>query len=594
MHRTLGLMLALLCPVSAQFSQLAATDSGTQVYFVSRLMLKGAVSTAKFPEARLYRIGPDGVTLFAERGPLAPQNFSGSSDGVSNPGVSGDGSLIAFTFNNVCPTDSTCQTSVQTEAELRGTQTFDLGPGSLQLSRNGKWALVTSSLTLDLQTHQLLPQTSTLINLATGARSIMPGPPAAASHTLASDGTVLILEPAAGSGVAGAVGLWKQGQFTPVKFSSGVAYGLMSLSDDAGTLISQAIVNGATAQQSISLVAIDVASGKQTILWQTTDKTQAPMFMGAANNGQTVLYLARSLASPNAGPAYIASVATGQSAPVVLPAGELVTDGTLTGGGDFAFVATTAGRILKIVVASGVASELIPATPYCLNPQLLSPGSRTNLQCGVAGSADDLKGQFLLDNQAMPVLSANLGQIVAQVPWGGLHQAPDVLTIDTPNSSPFQPSQPVNVGYVPSFFAAPAGQGTPFGLLFIKGDWSGLLTGPPGPGDIVFTYMTGLGPVNGPMQTGVPASLTVISPILGTLTCQFRPEAAPVKTLFAGLAPGMVGIYQVAFQMPADAGPAWTGLTCSIVIPGLGTGTVTINGAMPGAQAQSAYRENLP
>jgi uncharacterized protein (TIGR03437 family) len=571
----LGLLLALSCPVFAQFAQLTATDDGTRVYFTSTLLLKGVTSTTTWPEARLYQIGPAGLTLFAQRGALAPQNTNVSGEGASNPEVSGDGALIGFTFSNICPAGPTCTTPVPSEAELRGTKTLDLGPGSLQLSRNGKWALVTSAQTIDPQTHQMLPQTSTLINLATGERDALPGPPAGATRTLASDGAVLVLEPAGSSGAAAGLGLWKQGKFTLVQIAGGFQVG--ALSDDASTLIYQAVALGAGATPSYSLAAGNLASGQQTVLFQTSVTAQGPTFLAASNNGQTVLYLVRSAGNPNAGPAYIASVATGQSTPVVLPAGELVTAGALTGAGDVAFVSTTAGRIVKL--ASGVASELIPATPFCQNLNYLSPGSRITLQCNVAGSVDDLRGQVIVDNQAMPVLAANQGQITVQVPWGDQHPSSSFLAIDTPSSSPFQSQQPVTFAYLPAIFGGPAGQTALFGLLFIKGDWSGPLTGPPGPGDIVYTYMTGLGPVNGPMQTGAPASLSIPSPIMGTFTCQFRPEAEPAKTLFAGLAPGMVGVYQVAFQMPADAGPAWTGITCNLNIPGLGTGGFGLSGA---------------
>jgi uncharacterized protein (TIGR03437 family) len=585
MHRALGLIIATACPLFAQFSQLTAIDDGTQVYFTSTLLLKGTTSTATWPEARLYLNGPGGVTLYAQRGALAPQIDNVSSQGVSSPQVSGDGSLIGFTFNNICPAGPTCTTPVPSEAELRGAQTLDLGPGSLQLSRNGKWALVTSVQTIDPQTHQLAAQTSTLINLATGARNALPGPPAGANRTLASDGTVLVLEPAGSSGGAAGVGLWKLGQFTPLQLAGG--FQATALSDDASTLIYQVVAISPGATPSASLLSLDLASGRQTVLFQTNVVAQGPVFLAASNDGQTVLYLVRSAANPNVGTAYIASASTGRIAPVVLPAGESVAAGALTGAGDLAFVSTTAGRIVKFAVAPGVVSELVPATPFCQNLNYLAPGSRITLQCNVAGSVDDLTGQVLVDNQGMPVLAASQGQITVQVPWGDQHPSSSFLAIDTPSSSPFQSRQSVNFAYFPTIFQGPAGQTALFGLLFVKGDWSGLLTGPPGPGDIIYTYMTGLGPVNGPMLTGAPASLSIPSPIVGTFTCQFLPEAEPAKTLFAGLAPGMVGIYQVAFQMPANAGPPWTGITCNFDIPGLAVGGFSLGGGLSSAPTQS-------
>ena len=55
----------------------------------------------------------------------------------------------------------------------------------------------------------------------------------------------------------------------------------------------------------------------------------------------------------------------------------------------------------------------------------------------------------------------------------------------------------------------------------IKGDFSGLVTSQPAPRDIVYVYMTGLGHVQGPVQTGVPAPVDSLRPIVNTLTCTF-------------------------------------------------------------------------
>src|SRR5271157_2869499 len=97
------LLFALAIRLSAQFTQLAATDDGKYLYFVSELLLRGRIQNLLWPETRLYRFGPDGVTLFAQRGRLAPQSSGGSGDGVSDPQVSGDGSLIGFTLYDICP-----------------------------------------------------------------------------------------------------------------------------------------------------------------------------------------------------------------------------------------------------------------------------------------------------------------------------------------------------------------------------------------------------------------------------------------------------------------------------------------------------------
>ena len=82
--------------------------------------------------------------------------------------------------------------------------------------------------------------------------------------------------------------------------------------------------------------------------------------------------------------------------------------------------------------------------------------------------------------------------------------------------------------------------------------------------------MTGLGRVNGAMQTGVPAPDGVIAPIRETLKCHFSPQTQPAETIFAGLAPGMIGIYQATFRMPADDSQVITSALCNVPTAGGG------------------------
>jgi uncharacterized protein (TIGR03437 family) len=103
-----------------------------------------------------------------------------------------------------------------------------------------------------------------------------------------------------------------------------------------------------------------------------------------------------------------------------------------------------------------------------------------------------------------------------------------------------------------------------FGWNAIKGDWSGILTEQPGPGEIFHVYGTGFGRVHGPMQTGVPAPNDAAVPIQSPFRCQSFPQPSSLETLFAGYAPGMIGAYQITFRVPEDAGntPA-SGIACS-------------------------------
>lgn len=97
---------------------------------------------------------------------------------------------------------------------------------------------------------------------------------------------------------------------------------------------------------------------------------------------------------------------------------------------------------------------------------------------------------------------------------------------------------------------------------FTREDFGAILDRPPRAGETVHVYLTGLGKVIGTIATGEPAPLDRPLPLQGQFRCQFRPHASFSETLFAGLAPGKIGVYLVTFRMPADAGAPITGGQC--------------------------------
>ncbi len=193
------------------------------------------------------------------------------------------------------------------------------------------------------------------------------------------------------------------------------------------------------------------------------------------------------------------------------------------------------------------------------------------LKCSFTASLGSLQGQVLYEDQPLPVLYANPGAIGIQIPWQWDDFTPPTLSLNVPSDSPFQASQPLNVWEgAPAIIPADPGASSLFESKIVKGDWSGLVTSPPLPGDIVYIYMTGLGPPQAPEETGVPASLAKVNPIQWDLRCQFLPQTKPAELLFAGMAPGMIGIYQTAFRMPSDAGVGpINGLQCELASPSM-------------------------
>src|SRR5438105_2262247 len=133
----IGLTTTLLSAQSGPFTQFAATDDGQTIYVVSKLVLTAAppptppMGGSNSSVANLFRIGTGGIQLL--------------SASANSPRVSGDGRVLAFTDPNFCTTLSSGGTSCGQEGKLLGAPDVDLGAGAVQLSRNGRWALVSST-----------------------------------------------------------------------------------------------------------------------------------------------------------------------------------------------------------------------------------------------------------------------------------------------------------------------------------------------------------------------------------------------------------------------------------------------------------------
>jgi uncharacterized protein (TIGR03437 family) len=79
------------------------------------------------------------------------------------------------------------------------------------------------------------------------------------------------------------------------------------------------------------------------------------------------------------------------------------------------------------------------------------------------------------------------------------------------------------------------------------------LDNPAQPGEVLVIYLSGMGPTNPAVASGHPApSSEPYARVTVMPTVSLNEQACPVQ--FAGLAPGFVGLYQVNFQVPANAG----------------------------------------
>jgi uncharacterized protein (TIGR03437 family) len=86
----------------------------------------------------------------------------------------------------------------------------------------------------------------------------------------------------------------------------------------------------------------------------------------------------------------------------------------------------------------------------------------------------------------------------------------------------------------------------------IHQDWSSYVTPdrPASPGEVLHLYGTGFSPVQPAVATGMPASASPLAVVPATPMCTSDP-GGPTTVVYLGLAPGLVGYYQMDGQLPA-------------------------------------------
>jgi uncharacterized protein (TIGR03437 family) len=182
-----------------------------------------------------------------------------------------------------------------------------------------------------------------------------------------------------------------------------------------------------------------------------------------------------------------------------------------------------------------------------------------------------------------PLLRATPRELDFQIPWEAVLNSTETLTL-TSASSPFESLLPINMTTLaPTFERAGMPGDLTRSIITVHQDFHGLVTfGDPAiPGEIVHFYMTGLGDVQPRPATGATSPFNPLAlaqrPIC-LLSFNVQQELAPVT--FSGLAPGLVGMYQVDVQIPQDFGQSVATISC-FVQNGAGPAIVGDLGSFP-------------
>jgi len=150
-----------------------------------------------------------------------------------------------------------------------------------------------------------------------------------------------------------------------------------------------------------------------------------------------------------------------------------------------------------------------------------------------------------------PLYFTSTGQANVQVPWQ-LAGETTAQVVVTRNGAASMPIAIQLASASPGIFAI----GTEAGV--VVNSRNGALVDAANPasrGDVLVVYASGLGPVDGTVVTGAPASLVELQstrlPVEAILTLN-GVESRP-QVLFSGLAPGFIGVNQVNIAIPANA-----------------------------------------
>jgi uncharacterized protein (TIGR03437 family) len=524
----------------AQFSGLAVTDDGSQLYFSSSLQLAGTTNENTY--SKIFRYDGPGIHLVAQVARV------GTAGGImlpdSNPYnltsayVSGNGSVTGYVGTADCP-DGPCyfQGFQQTTLQFPGSFTPTVLPYGCQISKNARYALcITGGRQPNFQQYSVF-------DLFGNQKPIY-------SPSCGQQGAAQITS--LGEVFCGNALFSVSGTATALSFPSTSIPGLIS--DDASTVayVPVIITNG-VGTPADSLYVENVSTGAQSLVY-TDKQSRWALPLGLSNHGGVVLFeLYSTIAIAQA--AVVHADGTGFLQLTNDPTG--VSTAILSGDGSTAFVVTNSGHLLKIDTTSG-ASQLIAngAEIQQIQGGAVAGSLNTILGLGLADATvaaqtfpagTSLGGtQVTLNGTPVPLLSVSPTSVSFQIPWEtALGNA--TIAVVRPSSPFMQTLAPLQIQRVQPVLA--------INEIFSQ-DFSTLNSpsNPAPPGGFVNLYFTGLGPVATPETDGVPAQASPLPGVTIPLTIAVQQTSTTTMALnvaYAGLAPGFVGVYQATVQMPS-------------------------------------------
>jgi uncharacterized protein (TIGR03437 family) len=537
--RVFSILLCLSSCLPAQIQDLATTDDGQQTYFSTAYRFKGSSQPGYL---KIFRYVANGFQLFRQ--------LTFFSDGVDSnfymaerPVVSGNGQTVAYTASRGCQGGSHCLCFTYSHGMIAvpGGPDREISDGMVTLSPDGRYALIFNMGGIDA-----FDQSTAWLDLTQSSPvTLMRTQPIGDGRQALATGGVALLSDDKGPL------LWNRGSIQRLSFSATPGQARVN------TTAQKIVYEGASSSGHYELHSYDVASARDVVI--ATGPAISPniafyFHSRLTNDGAQVAYLLNNQ--------LMVQGTDGSAARQLTSAPEGVSDAVISGYGNLAYAVTTSGRLLRIDVASGAETELSAAVPHIqIVGGALVPGARLDLSVSAA-PANRGDPAILSDGPAAPIIARSASGVTMQIPWEATAGSTVKLVVPG-NPSVFEEDNdnPLQAG-IPAFYTLPMPPEVyPPYALAVHQDFKALVTDsyPAKPGEVVHFYFTGLGAVQPRIATGAVTLAGTLYRITTPFSCQIPQPGILVppinaKILFAGLAPGFIGVEQVDMQIP-------TGLT---------------------------------
>jgi len=501
-YYTLG--LALLSPLWAQYSGISFSPDNSHILVGTSLRQKAA-SPGQPTWGKLFRVDDSGVRpfLIRNRDVISSSSQTNGYD-LREARYSPDGRWLAVTGGAAClfPSGGICQSFDENRTTLYDAQGEDrlTIPGrGVVFSENGNWMASTSQASPASTIRLWDLRSMTSLNIIQTSEGL-------AATGVSNDGSVL------------------------VAFGSGGPY----LYPASGSPVRIA------GEQGNALLSADgsrIAFNQQGKVWIRTGTTMREVGEGnlrGLNLAGDVILRQRDR-----------QLRIGDLKVAEEPSGFRQVE--LSGDGHLVCYTTGDGALIRVAADGTGRTELIPGiavpepaysvTANLPRKALYTPGEPVTVDWSSA-SSPALRPVVLVDGAAAPVLRVQSGAFTFQVPWETPVAPGGELEVQV-SSGVSHPVWRTDWVWLASNIAT---NGSIAAVIHQGFDSLVSPTSPALPSEVLHLYGIGLGPVVSPPPTGSPALGPV--PLITPLTC------GATEVLYAGLAPGLLGYYQVDLRLP--------------------------------------------